>query len=192
MRSFHWLFVILEVYTIFTVLQLVLRHPLAGIMSSLSGYTGHIDVLTDQINLKPLVAVVRSSGPGSSFVLSCPGIESSLHSGMSIVQLGRRTHLSFKYRTTAHAERFRTFWGFQEIYENSWYLHLSSNSMVKKKNKQTNNQKKTKKATTTTNKHGLLVNHNCWRNPDPQLQTLTAIEHMQKMLVHCRRCCRRN
>ena len=138
MCIFHRFFVILEVNTIFTVLQLVLRHPLAGIMSSLSGYTGHIDVLTVQINLKPLVAVVRSSGPGSSFVLSWPGVESSLHSGMSIVQLGGRTHLSFKYRTTAHAERFRTFWGFQEIYENSWYLHLSSNSMVKKKtNKQT-------------------------------------------------------
>ena len=153
MCSFRWLFVILEVYAIFTVLQLVLRHPLAGIMSSLSGYTGHIDVLTDQINLKPLVAVVRSSGPGSSFVLSCPGIESSLHSGMSIVQLGRRTHLSFKYRTTTHTERFRTFWGFQEIYKNYWYLHLFSNSMVKKANKQTikNRLKKQQQQQTSTN-----------------------------------------
>ena len=109
MCIFHRLFEILEVNTIITVLQLVLRHPLAGIMSSLSGYTGHIDVLTTEIYLKPLAAVVRGSGPGSSFILSCLGVQSPSHSRMSIVQLGRRTHLSFRNCTVAHTERFRTF-----------------------------------------------------------------------------------
>ena len=56
-----WFPIKMEDFTIFTVLQSVLRYPLAGIMSSLSSHTGHIITLIKKVDLKPLTGIVITS-----------------------------------------------------------------------------------------------------------------------------------
>ena len=68
--TLSWLLVVIEVYTIVTVLQLVLGDPLIEISSSLAGEASHFNVLDAQINLKPLIAIIVARWPWPCFAMT--------------------------------------------------------------------------------------------------------------------------
>ena len=110
------LFVVLEVRTINTVLQLVLGYPLAAItISSLRCYTSYPGVFTSQINLKPFICSICASGPSTYFWSACLKVQSSLNGGIIYTPLRRSTNLRVQYASIFHSQRLLAFCRFHRI-----------------------------------------------------------------------------
>ena len=110
--TLSWYFIVVEVHSIFTVLQLVCRYPLAVSIPSLCCYTCYFGV-TAKSHLYPLISIIWPSWPSSLFTSTSLKVQSSLDCCIISMPLWRCSDLSIFDVATLHTKSTWTF--FTEI-----------------------------------------------------------------------------
>ena len=95
-------FVFSRMHSILTKCQIILSHPLTGILSSLCSKLHHPGGAT-KVNLKPLETVVMPRAPGPHSMTSAAEMKPAVAGRMVLVPAGRSSKLVCTYAAILHS-----------------------------------------------------------------------------------------